>query len=265
MTEPTFKLGKYVSKPSEASKPGMMMILGPYGGGKTYLAASASLVPELRKVLIIDLEGSTTGTVSDFNDAHLDIIDVQKQAQKFDVHPVEFFERVMDQVWEHPDYYNTIIIDTFDVLNNMYLEYFDGEAPHSASGGKDAFYKWTATRSVLTSHNGMLAQLKSAPFTAILVMHEERDDNTGAFDFSWTGKGARSELGQFPDLVMRVNRKYNPKKKVWSTEILTVPTDRGQSKSRFNKIPEVIDADVTMADIWAMLDTKNTKNKKEEK
>lgn len=258
-----FKLSNYLSKPSKASKPDLMMLMGPYGGGKTYLAASASLVPDLRKVLIIDLEGSTTGTVADFDDEHLDIVDVQKQAYASGLHPVEFFENVMNVVWANPGHYNAVVIDTFDVLNNMYLEYFDEHADISASGNKDSFYKWVQTRAVLTSHNGLLAQLKAAPFLTILVMHEERDENSGAFDFAWTGKGAKGELGQFPDLVMRVNRKYNQKRKVWSTEILTVPTDRGQSKSRFNKIPEVIDADVTMKDIWDMLNgTTTTKEKK---
>lgn len=263
MSTPTFALGKYMSKPSELSKPSLMMVMGPYGGGKTYFSASASLVPELRKVLIIDLEGSTTGTVSDFDDDYLHIIDIQKQAQEANVHPVVFFEAVMDQVFEHPDEYGTVVIDTLDVLNNMYVEYFDTHSPVGASGGKDGYYKWTETRARLTSYNGLISQLKSAKFLTVLVMHEERDDNTGAFDFSWTGAKAKSDLGQFPDLIMRVNRKFNEKKKSWSTEIVTVPTDRGQSKSRFNRIPEVIDADVTMTDIWDMLNTKKVNNKEE--
>lgn len=263
MSAPTFTLGKYMSKPSGLTKPSLMMVMGPYGGGKTYFSASASLVPELRKVLIVDLEGSTTGTVSDFDDEHLHIIDIQKQARGANVHPVVFFEAVMDQVFDHPDEYNTVVIDTLDVLNNMYLEYYENNSPMGSSGGRDGFYKWTETRKNLTSHNGLIAQMRAAPFMAVLVMHEEVSENTGAFEFAWTGKGAKSELGQFPDIIMRVNRKYNQKKNSWSTEILTVPTERGQSKSRFNKIPEVIDADVTMADIWKMLSTKKVNNKEE--
>ena len=258
-----FKLGAYMSKPSEISKPSLVMMVGPYGGGKTYMAASASEIPELRKTLVIDLEGSTTGTVSDFDDDHLEIIDVQKQSKALDIHPVEFFEAVMDQVWEHQDRFGSVVIDTFDVLNNMYLEYFENNSPTGASGGRDGFFKWTETRRVLTSHNGLIAQLKAAPFLAILVMHEERDEDSGRYDFSWTGKGARSDLGQFPDLVMRISRKYHEKKKEWTTEIVTVPTDRGQSKSRFNRIPEVINDDVTLKDVWAMLDSKTTTTKKD--
>lgn len=251
-----FTLGKYVKKPSDLSKPSLIMLMGPYGGGKTYLAASTSDVPELRRTLILDLEGSTTGTVSDFDDKYLDIIDIQRLSKANGAHPVEVFEAVIDQVLDHQDEYGTVVIDTFDVLNNMYVEYFDTHSPVGASGGKDGYYKWTETRSRLTSYNGLISQLKSAKFLTVLVMHEERDDNTGAFDFSWVGKGAKSDLGQFPDLIMRVNRKFNEKKKSWSTEIVTVPTDRGQSKSRFNRIPEVIDADVTMTDIWDMLNGK---------
>lgn len=264
MTEaPSFTLGKYMTKPSEVSKPSLMMVMGPYGGGKTYLAASASLVPELRKTLVIDLEGSTTGTVSDFDDKHLHIIDVQRVAQAQGAHPVEIFEAIMEQIFEFPDEYATVVVDTFDVLNNMYLEYFETAAPAGASGGRDGFFKWTETRRRLTSHNGLIAQMKAASFLTILVMHEEKDEDSGSFEFSWTGKGARSDLGQFPDLIMRVNRKYNEKKKAWSTEIVTVPTDRGQSKSRFNKIPEVIDADATLKDIWDMLNDKKTTAKEE--
>lgn len=258
----SFTLGKYTSKPSDLAKPALMMLMGPYGGGKTYLAASSCLVPELRKTLIIDLEGSTTGTVSDFPDQYLDIIDISRQAAQANVHPVVFFEAVMDQLWAHPDEYGTVVIDTLDVLNDMYLEYYEQNAPSGASGGRDGFFKWTETKRRLVSHNGLIAQMKAAPFMTVLVMHEERDEDNGRFEFSWTGKGAKAALGQFPDLIMRVNRKFNEKKKTWTTEIVTVPTDRGQSKSRFNKIPEIIDADVTLADVWDMLkSTTDSKNK----
>ena len=255
----SFPLDKYVKKPSEASAPDQIMIMGPYGGGKTYLAASSSLVPELQKVLILDLEGSTTGTVSDFSDQNLDIINIKKQARDNGIHPVEFFEAVLEVLWDNEDHYGTVVIDTLDVLNEMYIDYHDKNADQE-NGTKNHFYKWTKTREVLTSSNGLIARLKDANFLSILVMHEEVDDTSGAFDFSWTGKGARSDLGQFPDLVMRVNRKYNQKKKIWNTEVITAPTERGQAKSRYTeKIPPVIESDVTMAELWDMItDTETT-------
>ena len=263
-----FTLGKYMSKPSELQKPDQILLMGPYGGGKTYLAASASLVPELRKVLIIDTEGSTVGTTANFDDEHLHILNIREQAKKLskdkgvEIHPVQFFELVMDQVFEHEEQYGTVVIDALDRLNDMYLDYTESQAELEASGAINAFYKWTETRDLLTSHRGLIQKMKDASFLSILVMHEQEDENTGRIDFAWTGKGARSDLGGIPDLVMRVTRVYDERSKDWTTKLVSAPTKKGQAKSRFNKIPEVIEDAVTMADLWNYLESDNKKNKK---
>lgn len=269
----SFTLDKYSTKPSELTKPEQIILMGPYGGGKTYLAASASLVPELRKVLIIDTEGSTVGTTADFDDDHLQIINIREQADKLSrakgvqVHPVQFFELVMDQVFEHQDRYGTVVIDAMDRLNDMYVDYHDSIAPVESSGNVNSFFKWNETRDVLTSHRGLIQKMKDASFLSILVMHEQEDEKSGRIDFAWTGKSARSDLGGIPDLVMRVSRFYDERKKEWVTQLVSAPTKKGQAKSRFNKIPEVIESAVTMADLWAMLEnnTATTTNEKDNK
>lgn len=254
-----FSFSDFVSKPSTKSKPDQMVVMGPFGSGKTYFAASASEVDELAPILIVDVEGSTTGTVNDFDDDRVDIIDIKKITQDNNANleegeqPVDEFEvfmEVMKSVLSEDHGYNTVVIDTLDVANQMALDYF--------TNPNDGFAKWVGARDYFARSGGLIDRLKSAPFLSILAMHIKEDDTRGTYDFAWDGSGARAALGQFPDLILYINRVYHERKKEFVTKIVTAPTQNGQGKNRFlGKIPAVIEGDLRMRDIWAMLENNN--------
>src|SRR5687767_15519909 len=54
---PTYLAGLHILKASEQAPNINMLVYGQYGVGKTLLAGSADEVPELRKVLMLDIEG----------------------------------------------------------------------------------------------------------------------------------------------------------------------------------------------------------------
>ena len=72
------RLSKYTVKPSDVRYPGLVMLYGRPGSGKTWLAASVSELDSVNKVLYIDTEGSTEGTLVGFDDAKIDILNIPK-------------------------------------------------------------------------------------------------------------------------------------------------------------------------------------------
>lgn len=261
-----FSLNYLAVKPSGLSKPAQIMVMGPFGSGKTFFAGSASEVADLSPVAYIDVEHSAVGSISAFADADIDVFDIKNIASASGIDPFETFMGVVEALLEEDHNYKTVVIDTLDVVNDMALAYYNAKNP------TDGFYKWNATREALVENGGLIDQLKGANFLSILVMHIQEDEDNRKYDFAWQGKGARSSLGQYPDLVIHINRQYNKRKKEWNTEVTTVPTGDGQAKNRFQSlIPPVIEGDVRMSDIWGMLETnnkntnnnnKNTNNKK---
>lgn len=246
-----FSLEKYAVKPSGVSLPEQIMVMGHYGSGKSYFAGSASQIKELTPVAYIDVEHSAAGTLSDFNDEDIDIFDVKRIADENGADPFEVFTAIAEELLSTEHKYKTVIIDTMDVVNEMAVDYYTAMYPN------DGFAKWTNARDDLTASGGIIDRMKGAPFLSILVMHIQTDDEGRNYEFAWAGRQARSSLGQYPDLVMHISRTYNKRKKEWTTEVTTAPTGDGQAKNRFqNKIPPVIEGDVTMITIWDMLNSK---------
>lgn len=255
-----FSLAELAVKPSALLKPQLIMAMGPFGSGKTYFAASASEIDELSPMAYIDVEGSTVGTITNFKDRDIDIYNLPAiQAQSVDedgnpVHLFEVFDQIVTALLEQDHEYKTVVIDTLDGLNGPATDYFNDP--------QNSYAKWASLHEYFTANGGLIDRLQQAPFLAILVMHETYDEESKTFNFSWPGTTSRNALGKFPQLILRLNRKYNERKNEWVTSVITAPTDKGQAKSRFGQIPPVIEGkDVTMTTIWDMInDTKKGKN-----
>lgn len=266
-------LKRLAVKPSTLDLPGLIMLMGPFGSGKTYFAASASDVESLAPVAYIDVEGSTNGTVSNFDDNNIDIFNLQAIQKRWNAREVEkakadpkyemnrlslfgIFDLIVTDIIDHNDEhgYKTIVIDTLDGLNTSATDDFDNPGNN--------YERWAKLHSYFTDNGGIIDRLKQLDALVILVMHEAWDQDKASYEFSWSGAKSRTALPQFPDLVMRINRTYNEMKKAWVTKIVTAPTDRGQAKSRFlDRIPPVIEGDLTMSALWDMLN-KNKGDKK---
>ena len=69
MTEKAFELdallSKYSSKPKKDAKPRLIMLYSRPGGGKTKLAGTAIDLPNVKKGIYFDTEGSTEGVITD--------------------------------------------------------------------------------------------------------------------------------------------------------------------------------------------------------
>lgn len=163
------KLQKYISKPSAATKPEFMVFYGRPGGGKTWLAASASQLPGVRKTLILDTEGSTVGTLAEFDDDKIDIVRVDSFAM---------LEAILDSLFDEnaKHTYDVVILDTLDVAQEWAVDHFKGIAPTTRSGEKDGFWVWAQVSDWTVKRVGR--KLRNAPFLAIAVFHEREEKSS---------------------------------------------------------------------------------------
>lgn len=184
---------EHMVKPSSLNKPNFIALYGNPGSGKTWLAASISDVPSIKKTLIIDSENSTQGSVAGFDDDRVDIVPVSTHAG---------FEAVWDAVVEADAAgeleYDAVIIDTLDVAQDRALEYFD--AVQQAKPKPDGFAKWGDVKK-WTEGIGRQAQEMNA--LVIVVTHSKREkEESGAFSdlFSLAGS-AKDSFPGIPDIV----------------------------------------------------------------
>lgn len=193
-------LSKYVTKPSAASKPEFFVLYSRPGGGKSYLAATASELPHVRKTLILDTEGSTVGTLADFDDDKIDIIRVDG----FDMLNA-ILDKLFDPNAKHE--YDVVIIDTLDVAQGWAVEHFKKIAPITRSGEQDGYWVWEQVSKWTVQQVGY--KLRNAPFLAIAVIHEreEKTDDGSLFKALKLQGSARDVWPGIPDVVAWLERK----------------------------------------------------------
>lgn len=231
---------------------GAILLYGPFGGGKTHLALTASQVEELSPILVIDTEGSTTGVINKFDKSQIDVLrprdafyDPEDPESELSVYEntLNILKRIADG---ESDKYKTVIIDALDVFFNWGLAYYDVLYP------TDGFAKWSMIHSDLTespssSHVGLMLRLKESGVLFIGVVHEKLigDAEKGRTSFQWSGKG-EGILGGIFDAVLHVSRKTNSTGTA-TTTVLTEGNGKNQSKNRYDLDWKLIDP--TISDI----------------
>jgi hypothetical protein len=245
-----FTLDEYRWVQEGPTLPELIMLYGPYGQGKTYLGLSASEVEGLYPMAVIDLEGSTTGVVDNFDQDRITVVRPKEnpkwKGKEWDA-TMTLLENLLTK--KHP--YKTVMIDPLNTL----LEW--GKKKGTVPG--DGFAKWNFVHDKLTAEGGLISRLKDADFLTILIVHEKResgeDDGPGFADFRWQGQGV-GFLGQYPDMVGYVTRDTNSAGVSTST-LQTAPTKRSNAKNRFGLPAKIVDP--SMAKIYEMI-----RNRKEE-
>lgn len=251
-----FDLSAYVSKPDPLGDPQMLMFVGPPGGGKTRLAASASEVEGLYPVLIIDMEGSTEGTLIGLDPDRIDILRPMEKFKPEEVYPKTV--AVLEGLLSKDHKYKTVIIDPADVLAEWAVAY--GTEPGNS------FAKWEFLHGELTAPQsfdsrgkqitrGLFARLKAAPFLTILVVHDKQEYNEdGALmrdTFQWQGQG-KTKLGGIPDLIGIITRNTSSSGVAKSTMKVGSST-RSASKNRYEAVVPSKIEDPTLAGIYALI------------
>lgn len=241
----TFDLGsilsKYVTKPEPGTKPELVLVYSPPGSGKTWFSGSASELPGVRKVLYIDTEGSTVGTLDRFNPDKIDIIRV-------DLHPNPFafantiLQKLFDPGAQHE--YDVIVIDTFDTLQDLAIKSFDN------SDG------WELWRDVKDWSLDIAKKLKKLPALGIIVVHdrEEKSESGAVVARLRLAGSAKDVLPGIPDMVTYLERKLDKEDNEVHTYGYFESSNKKVTKNRFGFPPLV--KDVSLPVLWAFIDKK---------
>lgn len=88
-----------------------MLIYGESGAGKTTLAGSADDVPEMRKVLVLDIEGGTLSLKSRY-----------PNVESVRIKSWQDMQNVYDELFKAQHDYNTIIIDSLTEVQKMSMD-----------------------------------------------------------------------------------------------------------------------------------------------
>lgn len=211
---PDFIAGS-IRSPEDLKRPDDIILYGRPKGGKTYLAASVSDVPQFSPTLLIDTEGSSTGTTADFDSENLHILRI---TDFVDNNPEQFppdqahneiraFDYLTQWVLSKDFPYKAVIIDTFDVAQDWKLKEFQSRYGTSGDG---VFRAWRELKDWAIT---LFRQLKQARPLAISVIHETVDkvmneEQTAEINFSTlaiAGK-AKEVIPGIPDIIGYVQR-----------------------------------------------------------
>lgn len=212
MTEiPSLKarLSKYATKPSEASYPEFLLFYAQAGSGKTFLAATVSELPTVKSVLFIDTEGSTTGTLSTFDDNKIDIIDIRKVVDQINtanpgtVTYSAFLDQILTDLFTNGSEYDAVVLDTLDVAQDWKIK---ERQKVNGTKGDAAFATW---REVADWTEWVGRGLKSVNAISIAVMHdrEEKSESGALVKRLRLGGSSKDTFAGIPDVVAYLTRK----------------------------------------------------------
>lgn len=228
-----------------------MLIYGQSGTGKTVLTGSADEVPDMRNVIVVDLENGTESLRAHYPNVETVRVKDWKEMQL-----------VYDELHAGRHEYNTVVIDSLTECQNFNMGTIMQElVERKTDEGKSVDPDIPGLREY---GKGLLQMRKYVRAFRDLPMHtiftaleqERKDEKTGQVSVTplLTGRLA-AEIGAYLDLVMYYYVKEVPveggemeTKRI----LLTRKTAKHIAKDRSGKLPITI-VDPTMSDLYALM------------
>jgi phage nucleotide-binding protein len=220
-----------------------ILVYGDPGIGKTRFAGSASLVPELSPVLVIDVEGGTMSLADDYK--NVDVVRVTKWGD---------IANVYEAVFDNPDLYRTVVLDSLSEMQKFSMVEImkaavkknpdrDIEVPGMREWGINGEQIRTLVRAFRDAGLNVIATSHA--------MDDQSEGGAGKTKPALTGK-LRNEVAGFFDMVFYL---YNKKIKEDDNTrrianlLLSKGTPEVIAKDRSGRVPEVME-DPTMTLIY---------------
>lgn len=244
MTETTIG-GLLVEKPDVRMQYVNALIYGPPGVGKTVLAGSADAIPEMRPVLLIDVEGGTLSLRNTYPD--VDVVRVQTW---------DDMQAVYDALYKGDADYKTVVLDSLTEIQKFSMYNImtgllrkepdrDPDVPGMREWGKN-----------IEQMRRLVRAFRDLPmhtiFTALVAY--EKDQKSGVVQARPSMSGKLSgEVAGFTDLVLYMYTKLVDGQ--IRRLLLTQGTDRQIAKDRSGLLPQLIE-EPTMSGLWDAMNAK---------
>jgi len=217
-----------------------MLIYGRSGVGKTRLAASASGVPELAPVLLIDIEGGTF-SIRDLYPT-VDVLRVSTWADMQDAY---------DELYDGHHKYKTVVLDSLTEIQKFsMMNIMDDLMKDPRNSDRDpdipSIREWGKN---IEQIRKMVRAFRDLPMTAIFtaLVVEDKNPKTGAIERKPSLSGKLSgEVAGFLDIVAYYYVKPVPIAGTAPTEyenqrlLLSMQTEDTIAKDRSDRLPSVI-------------------------
>lgn len=207
------------------------LFYGPPGVGKTVLAGSADAVPEMRPVLLIDVEGGTMSLRHTYPDVQ--VVRVQSW---------DDMQRVYDALYSGQHDYKTVVLDSLTEIQKFSMYNImrallkkepdrDPDIPGMREWGKN-----------IEQIRRLVRAFRDLPmhtiFTALVAIDKDAKTGVAQARPSLSGK-LSAEVGGFVDIVGYVYTKVVDGE--ITRAMLTQGTDRHIAKDRSGKLPQVLE------------------------
>lgn len=258
---PTTMGGLKITKVEDRSEGINILIYGDSGVGKTILAGSASAVPEMSPVLVIDIEGGTESLKHSY--PNVDVVRVQTWDE---------MQLVYNELYAGNSGYKTIILDSLTEIQklNMY-GIMEKAAKKNANQDPDvpSMREWGIN---LEQCRKLVRAFRDLPMNTIVtaLAKDDKNERTGKVTTrpSLSGKLA-GEVAAFLDIVSYYYVKavvQDDKAVIFERKLLTQMTDTKIAKDRSGRLPQVVNAP-TMRIIYDIMNQStpaNTQTNKEQ-
>jgi len=239
--------GMQIEKVSQKAPYVNMLIYGESGAGKTRLSGSSDDVPEMRKVLFIDVEGGTL-TLRDCY-PNVDTVRVKTWTE---------MQSLYNELYANTHGYVTIVIDSLTELQKMSMETIMRKLIEEHEE-RDADVPGIREWNINIEHTRKFVRaFRDLPLNTIFTSLVQTDKNvrTGATKRkpSLSGK-VKDEVAGFLDIVVYLYTKEIDQEN--RRMLLCGQTEDTVAKDRSNSLPLTIE-NPTMKEIWKLLHNKET-------
>ena len=219
-----------------------LLVYGDPGVGKTRLAGSSCLQPEMSPVLLLDFEGGTLSLAGDYTD--VDVVRLTSWVA---------MDRLYGSLYDKNPY-RTVCIDSLSEVQKFSMqEIMKDVVKKDAERDPDiaSLREWGKNGEQVRRFVRALRDLPcNTIFTALVS--EDRDERTGTFKLRPMLPGKmKGEVAGYVDIVVYLYKKEVGPAREREIKLLalTQGTERQVAKDRSGKLPELMEAP-TMSDIY---------------